>query len=35
MLEEEEKEIGKDEELVFTPFAIRTIKVVYGDDTDH
>jgi len=29
MLEEEEKEIGKDEELVFTPFAVRTIKVVY------
>ena len=34
MLEEEEKPIRAEDELVFTPFAIRTIKVVYGDDED-
>ncbi|MBR2287600.1 MAG: hypothetical protein IJ865_05100, partial [Clostridia bacterium] len=29
MLEEELSEIGEGERIVFTPFKIRTIKVVY------
>ncbi|MCR4883341.1 MAG: alpha-mannosidase [Clostridiales bacterium] len=32
MLEEEERTMAPDEELVFTPFTIQTIKVVYGED---
>ena len=32
MLEEEERELSADAELVFTPFAIRTLKVVYGEN---
>ena len=32
MLEEELREIAADEEIVFEPFRIRTVKVVYGDN---